>query len=193
VLVLSGCTGAGVTPPPPETRVDVDTPALRRAKAEAGVAACPVSMPGPGSELPAVTLACLGGGENVTLDEVSGPALLPLWAPWCKACKEELPLYARLARESKGELTVLGIDYQDTQPDLALELLEDSGVKFPQVADPGGTLAETYRIRGLPGMLWVEEDGTATFVNELVDSYDELTGLVSSEVGVTVGDPAGDS
>lgn len=189
-LVVSGCAGTGVTPPPPETRVDVDTPALRQAKADAGVATCPADLPGQGSDLPEISLACLGGGESVRLDQVSGPAVLPLWASWCEPCKRELPLYARLARESEGELTVLGVDYQDTQPDLAMELLQASGVKFAQVADPGGTLADTYRIRGLPGMLWVEEDGTTTFANELVHSYDDLTRLVSSELGVSVGGAA---
>ena len=190
-LLVSGCAGAGVTPPPPETRVDVDTPELRRAKAAAGVAACPAELTGGGSELPGVALACLGGGEPVTLDEISGPAVLPLWASWCEPCKKELPLYARLARETQGELTVLGINYQDTQPDLALELLRASGVEYPQVADPGGTLADSYRIRGLPGTLWVEEDGTATFANQLVHSYDDLTELVSARLGVSVGGTPG--
>ena len=188
-LLVSGCADTGVTPPPPESRVDVDTPALRRAKADAGITPCPAHLPGAGSALPATSLPCLGGGEPVTLDEVSGPAVLPLWASWCEPCKEELPLYARLARETEGELTVLGVNYQDTQPDLALDLLDASGATFPQVADPGGTLADTYRIRGLPGTLWIGEDGTATFANQLVHSYDDLTGLVSSELGVTVGDP----
>ena len=184
--LVSGCAGIGVTPPPPETRVDVDTPALRRAKAEAGIATCPTDPPGGGSDLPGVSLPCLGGGEPVRLEEVGGPAVLPLWASWCEPCKKELPLYARLARRSEGQLTVLGVDYQDTQPDLAIELLQASGARFPQVADPGGTLADTYQVRGLPGMLWVEEDGTTTFRNELVHSYDELTRLVSSELGISL-------
>ena len=125
----------------------------------------------------------------MALTEVSGPAVLPLWASWCEPCKDELPLFARLARDLQGRASVMGVDYQDTQPDLALELLEETGARFPQVADPGGSLADTYRIRGLPGILWVREDGSATFRNDRVRSYEELTELVSSQLGLDVGAP----
>lgn len=187
VLLLAGCTDAGITPPPAETRVDVDTEQLRRAKSQAGIAPCPTDPGGGGSDLPQVSLACLGGGEPVSLDELSGPAVVPLWASWCEPCKDELPLYARLARRAGDDLAVLGVNYQDTQPDLALELLRRSGARFPQVADPGGELADTYRIRGLPGVLWVEDDGKVRFDNVKVTSYDELVALVSDELGVAVG------
>jgi thiol-disulfide isomerase/thioredoxin len=183
-LLLSGCQDAGLTPPPPESRVDVDTPELRQAKSRAGIAACPTGAPGPGSELPEVELPCLGGGEPVSLDQVSGPAVVPLWASWCEPCKDELPLYARLARRMGDDLAVLGVNYQDTQPDLAIDLLRRSGATFPQVADPGGALADIYRVRGLPGVLWVEGDGTARFANVKVHSYEELQRLVSTELGV---------
>ena len=186
VLLLTGCSEASITPPPAETRVDVDTEELRRAKSRAGIASCPTGPGNGSSDLPPVSLACLGGGEPVSLDEVGGPAVVPLWASWCEPCKDELPLYARLARSAGDDLAVLGVNYQDTQPDLALDLLRRSGARFPQVADPGGELADTYRIRGLPGVLWVEADGTARFVNVKVHSYDELVTLVSDEVGVAV-------
>ena len=117
---------------------------------------------------------------------LDGPALLPLWASWCEPCRDELPLFARLAQETQGRLMVLGVNYEDTQPGLAIELLRDSGATFPQVADPGGRLADHYRIRGLPGILWVREDGTTTFRNDRARSFEELTSLVSSELGITV-------
>ena len=187
-VTLAGCTPDDLTPPPAESRVDVDTPALREAKRAAQVEPC--SAPdGPGSDLPELTLPCLGGGEEVVLAEVSGPAVVPLWASWCEPCKDELPLFARLADDLEGRAAVVGVDYQDTQPDLALELLEKTGARFPQVADPGGSLADSYRIRGLPGILWVREDGSATFRNDRVRSYEELTELVSSQLGLDVGAP----
>lgn len=183
--VLAGCTDAGVTPPPAESRIDVDTPPLRAAKDAAGIADCP-SPRGTGSELPDVTLPCLGGGAAVRLPDVSGPAVMPLWASWCEPCKEELPLFQRLARESGGRLTVLGVNYQDTQPDLAIELLDGAGARFPQLADPAGVLADSYRVRGLPGVLWVSEDGSTSFANTRVHDYQDLVSAVSSELDVTL-------
>ena len=184
--VSSACDGAGLTPPPAESRVDVDTPALREAKARARIAPCPAGAADGASDLPEVSLPCLGGGDAVRLDRVEGPAVVPLWASWCEPCKDELPLFARLAREQSGRLSVLGVDYQDVQPDLAIDLLRRSGARFPQVADPAGVLADHYRVRGLPGMLWVRADGSATFVNDRVTSYDELVRLVSSRLDVDV-------
>ncbi len=185
--LLGGCSGSDLTPPPAQTRVDVDTPELRRAKQAAGVEACPDRARGAGSELPEAVLPCLGGGEDVRLSGISGPVVMPLWASWCDPCKDELPLFERLSQELEGRATVVGVDYQDTQPDLALELLADSGATFPQIADPGGTLADSYRIRGLPGILWVGQDGAVTFRNDRVRTYGELEELVSSQLGIDVG------
>jgi thiol-disulfide isomerase/thioredoxin len=182
---LAGCGDAGVTPPPAESRIDVDTPQLRSAKAAARIADCP-SPRGEGSDLPDLTLPCLGGGRQVRLADVSGPAVIPLWASWCEPCKEELPLFQRLARASGDELTVLGVNYQDTQPDLAIELLDQTGAEFPQLADPAGVLADEYRVRGLPGVLWVSEDGSASFANTRVRDYQELLDAVASELDVTL-------
>ena len=187
-LALTACDGASVTPPPVETRVDVDTPRLRALKEKAHVEACP-ALDG-SSDLPAQELACLGGGRAVDLSKVEGPAVVPLWASWCKPCAEELPIYARLAEKAAGRLTVLGVDYQDTQPDVALALLRRSGATFPQVADPGGVLADTYRIRGLPAVAWVSEDGSVVVDNAKFATLPELEALVSDRLGIEVGPAA---
>jgi hypothetical protein len=75
---------------------------------------------------------------------------------------------------------------------VAIDLLRRTGARFPQVADPGGTLADTYRIRGLPGVLWVRADGSATFDQSQPASYAELVTLVSERLGVDIAStPAG--
>ena len=187
-LALTACDGKSLTPPPVETRVDVDTPALRAAKVEAKVADCP-QLDG-GSELPEAELACLGGGRAVDLSTIDGPAVVPLWASWCKPCRKELPVYQQLAERAGDQVTVIGIDYQDTQPDLALQLLRRTSARFPQLADPGGAVADTYRVRGLPSVLWVREDGSVTLDNSQPASYDDLVTLVSDRLGVDIATPA---
>ena len=187
VLALSACGADGSLPSAPslESRVDIDTPELRSAKQELGVQPCP-STSGPGSELPSLTLGCLGGGRDVDLSEISGPAVIQLWASWCVSCPDELPLFQRLSEEHGGDgLTVLGVDWQDTQPGKAMALLELTGATRPQLADPGGELAEHYRLTGLPGILLVDEEGAVTFKLMRIDSYDQLVGLVEEHVGLT--------
>ena len=185
-LLLAGCGGNVVNAPDLSSHVAVDTPALRAMKQRAGVAACPRPT-GEGSDLAALTLPCLGGGRPVRLSDVTGPAVISLWASWCVSCPHELPLYQRLSKQTAGRLTVLGIDYQDTQPGAALALLDRTGAVFPQAADPGGDLADHYRVTGLPGVLLVDGDGKVTFLLRRIERYDDLVTLVEQHTGVTVG------
>jgi thiol-disulfide isomerase/thioredoxin len=185
-VLPAGCAGEPpLAAPPLQSRIDVDTPELRELKSRIDVAPCPAPE-GPGSDLPRVTLPCLGGGRSVELAEVSGPAVVSLWASWCTSCPEELPFFQRLADEQGERLTVLGVDYQDTQPGAALSLLGSTGARYPQVADPGGELADHYRLSGLPGLLLVDADGAVHFELRVVDDYAELAGLVTRHTGVRV-------
>ena len=77
--------------------------------------------------------------------------MVNLLAPVVRAVPRELPFYQRLHRDGKGKVGVLGIDYQDTQPDGALALAEETGVTYPLLADPDGLLRAEYRIRGPAG------------------------------------------
>lgn len=186
-VLLAGCAGEAPLPTAPDlrSRVDVDTPELRSAKQDIGVQPCP-APDGPGSDLPGLTLPCLGGGRDVDLSDVSGPAVVQLWASWCTSCPDELPLYQRLRDEYGDKLTVLGVDWQDTQPGKALALLDETGTTMPQLADPGGELADHYRLAGLPAILLVDADGNVTFKLMRIDTYDQLLGLVEDHTGVRV-------
>ena len=161
-LLLASCTpgsspsGAGSTSAG-DSRVDVDTPALRTLKASAGIEPCPRSTAAGG--LPDVTLPCLGGGRPVDLARLRGPLVVNLFAQWCGPCRQELPYYQQLHRKAKGKVAVLGVDYLDTQPAQALQLARGAGVTYPLAADPGGLLRTGLKIRGLPGIAFVDRDG----------------------------------
>jgi thiol-disulfide isomerase/thioredoxin len=113
--------------------------------------------------------------------------VISLWASWCVSCPHELPLYQRLSEATAGKLSVLGVDYQDTQPGKALALLQTTHAVFPQAADPGGDLADHYRLSGLPGVLLVDGDGKVTFLLRRLERYADLVTLVEQHTGVTVG------
>ena len=138
--------------------------------------------------LPEITLPCLGGGEDVTLSSLRGPLVVNLWASWCGPCREELPYYQRLHEQGKGQVDVLGINYQDVMPGQALALAKETGVTYPSVADPGGEVRAPFRVRGLPGLLLVDEDGKVVYREFVViESYDQLADLVQEHLGVRVG------
>ena len=189
LLLVAACSsGTGSPDPRPgSSNVDVDTPTLRAQKAEAGVEPCQRGRATPPTRdaLPAVTLACLGGGPAVELSRLRGPLVINLFAQWCGPCRTELPFYEELHRKGKGAVRVLGIDYLDTQPSAALDLVQETGVTYPLVADPDGDLRAPFRIRGLPGLVLVDGSGRVVDVEfRVVSSYAELRGIVQQRLDV---------
>jgi thiol-disulfide isomerase/thioredoxin len=191
VLLSAACSATSPGKPTDrsltQTHVDVDTPALRAAKKAAGVEQC---SPGTGSAshtMPAVTLPCLGGGPAVDLARLKGPLVINLFAQWCGPCREEMPFYQQLSEKGRGKVAVLGIDYLDTQPGRAVDLVSQSGVTYPLLADPASDLRAPFRIHGLPGVILVDAHGEVADVEFMViRSFAQLAHLVRQKLGVTV-------
>jgi thiol-disulfide isomerase/thioredoxin len=194
-LLLTGCSGDDEAPmlfpddnQPQQSSVEVDTPELRALKAEAGVEDC---APGPGGgALPAVTVACLGGGPAVDLSTLRGPMLINIWQSACTACEKEMPILQAFHEQYADQVAVLGIDSTDVFPGTALEQLRDRGVTYPQLADPGGDLQDTEtfaRVRGYPYLGFLDESGEITYDKfGAVESDDELLALVEEHLGVSL-------
>jgi thiol-disulfide isomerase/thioredoxin len=189
-LVLTSCAGEQDTGQQPEQgSVDVDTPALRALRSQARLEPCRPTGAVQAAQggLPEVTLPCLGGGSSVALAGLRGPMVVNLWAQWCGPCRTELPFYERLHRVGRGTVRVLGIDYLDTQPGRALQLAARSGVTFPLLADPDGRLRRDLKVRGLPGIVFVDAAGRVSTVEfRSFGSYAELRDLVEQRLDVTL-------
>ncbi len=174
-----------------QTNVAVDTPALRAAKKAAGVQQCrPGTATPPATKaLPNVTLPCLGGGPDVDLEKLRGPLVVNLFAQWCGPCRSELPYYQQLHERARGRLSVLGVDYLDTQPGRALALVRQTGVTYPLLADPAGDLRGAFGtvVRGLPGIVLVDRQGHVVDMQlTVVRSYAQLRRLVRDHLGIRV-------
>lgn len=183
LALVTGCAPAPTERSGPigSQSVDVDTPRLRALKERAGVAPCvpqeaPAATAGP---LPDTELPCLGGGSAVNLARLEGPAVVVAWAPWCPPCRDELPLLARFDRIHGHQVTMIGVDWSDPQPDAALRELRRAGATYPQLADPDNAL----RLRGIPAMLVVDAEGHTTLHAGGVQSVAELEDLVGHELG----------
>jgi cytochrome c biogenesis protein CcmG, thiol:disulfide interchange protein DsbE len=137
------------------------------------------------SGLPDLTLPCFHGGMPVRLSQLTGPAVVNLWASWCAPCRQELPAFQRLAGRTSGRLTVLGVVTQDER-DRAISVADDLGLTFPAVVDDEAKLgAELVKLRAatsaLPVTLFVKDgrlvyayQGKAldqTTLDQLVDRY----------------------
>ncbi len=151
LLLLTGCTDdgpRGITldnRPVAESDVDVDTPALREAKAAAGIADC---TPGPGGgQLPGLTLPCLGGGTAVDLSSLKGPMVLSFWGSWCGPCAEEMPALQDFYEQYGDQVPVLGVDFTDRYPASAIEQMARARRDLPVTRRPGWRRAGVRRVR----------------------------------------------
>ncbi len=194
-LAGTGCSGgvdtsATYTFEPDSAPVDVDTPDLRAAKAAAGIARCPASdiEARPGADgIPALVLPCLGGGRDVNLAGLGTPAVLNLWAQYCGPCRTEAPLFQQVYEAARGDVAVIGIDWQDPLPGQAVAFAAEYDLTYPQLADPEGATRGPLRMQGLPMTVFVEADGTVAFVHpDVVASADELADMVDEHLGVAV-------
>jgi len=181
-LLLAGCgadTEQLVAP-----RVDVDTPQLRAIKARAGIADCPRGEGTGDGGLPDVVLPCLGGGTPVDLARLRGPMVINLWAQWCGPCREELPHYQAFSKRYAGKVAVLGIDWRDYRPELALKLAAQSGVTYPLAVDSEPRLRAPGNV--LPQVILVDADGRVVHQEAVqIKSVRQLAGLVRTHLGVS--------
>lgn len=183
--LLSACDDV----PSPSDKIDVDTPQLVEAKERAGVEDCAAGTGDPVRDgMPQVTLPCLGGGPDVDLATLRGPMLVSVWAAWCGPCRDEMPILQAFYSDHGDRVPILGVDFQDTQPGRALELMEATGATYPSVADPYGDLSAQGPLpakMGLPLLLFIDADGKVTYIHPGdVESQRELRDLVDEHLGV---------
>lgn len=166
------------------SRVVLDSPDLRAAKTEAGIEPCvPGEAAGAADGLPELNLPCLGGGPDVELAGLEGPLVLNLWAQWCAPCREELPIYQEFHERHGDDVAVWGVNWNDTQPDLAIDLLAETGATYPQVVDLDLELGSALRVRGLPMLVLVDADGAVRYAQGLeITSLGQLEGLVEKHL-----------
>ncbi|MBS43673.1 MAG: hypothetical protein CMH83_11050 [Nocardioides sp.] len=186
-LALTACSGG--VPAPGRSSIEVDTPKLAAMKADAGVEECEPGTAESGSgDLPPLALACLGGGADVDLSTLRGPLVINIWTSTCEPCRQEMPALQEFHETYGDRVPVIGIDATDTYPEAALALVEETGARYPQLADPGGELYEQDDVRippAFPQFVLVDADGRVVHQEAGgLDSVEDVERMVTTELGV---------
>jgi len=136
--------------------------------------------------LPELSLPCLGKGPDTRLSDLRGPLLINVWAQWCGPCREEAPYLAELHRKAGTKLKLIGIDYIDTRPDLAVKFAIEHDWNYPHLVDADKQTQKPLMIAGPPLTAFVDKDGAVVYVHRKpFTSQQELDQLVKEKLGVT--------
>ena len=119
-----------------------------------------VASPLIGREAPSWTLTTLDG-ERLSSDDLAGrPYVLNFWASWCiPACVDEHPVLAAAHDAAGGDVTIVGVLYQDEPADAEAFLTRYGDAGYPHAVDEGGRLAIEYGVTGPPETFFVDAHG----------------------------------
>ena len=178
ILAVSAC---GVSSSALSYTPKVDTPALRALKAAAHIQPCPATSAPATGGLPKSTVPCLGGGRSVALASLRGPMVINIWAQNCGPCRTEMPIIEQFSKKYAGRVPVLGVDYYQDQPDLALAFAKSVGATYPMVAD----YAPVIQTAVLPTTILLDAKGDVVYKQPVaISSLAQLEQLVAQHLGV---------
>lgn len=119
-----------------------------------------------GEEAPAFAAPSLLTGDTVSLASLRGrPLVVNLWATWCPPCRHETPyLQSVYERYRDDGLRVAGITVDGrSAADDARAFLEEMGVTYIQLHDPGMRSMDVFRVFGLPATYVIDAEGRIVF------------------------------
>ena len=123
--------------------------------------------------LPPVKGRTLGLSSTDLKGEVS---LVNVFASWCVACREEHPLFMKLA--AQGTVPLHGLNYKD-QPDDAAKWLDSLGDPYTRTgADINGRVAIDWGVYGVPETFVIGADGRVAYKHIGPVTEDALAGTI---------------
>ena len=119
-------------------------------------------------------------GKNVRLSDYKGkPILINAWATWCPPCKAEMPLLNQYYQaHAKDGFVLLAVNAGDTK-DVTASFVDQNGLAFPVLLDPGSQLLDQLAIRSFPTSVLIGKDGKVKSIHVGMFTQESLESEVS--------------
>lgn len=118
----------------------------------------------PDPRRPDFTLKDLDGMPRSIVEWEGQVILLNFWAPWCKPCREEMPMLVQLQQDfgARG-LQVLGLAIDDPEP--VRHYAAEMPINYPLLADlvPALKVQEAYGDTRLPYSVLIDRQGRVVY------------------------------
>lgn len=170
--------------------------------AAAAIAAVTTGLAGPhGSGLPAVgqvipaaqrpaapdiSGTTLTGGQLDTASWRGRAIVVNFWGSWCVPCRQEAPVLARVARDTRFlGVRFLGIDIRE-DPASGLAFQRDHQIPYPSISDPGDLIAARFGTAApaaTPSTYIIDARGRIAWAWFGATSYNQLDLAVTEAAG----------
>lgn len=143
----------------------------------------PVTALQVGSPVPDFQLTTLDGSQ-VNLGTQRGKVVVVnFFASWCTPCRKEASDLEAVWREAQDQgVQFIGIAYKDAESK-SQAFLDEFGVTYPSVVEPGNRTARAYGVTGVPETFVVDQQGLLVhhFIGEV--SQAQLQQVLDSLLG----------
>jgi len=142
-----------------------------------------------GSPAPDVRLAYLDGGSQQLAELKGTPVVVNFWASTCAPCLTEMPALEQFSAahlpgadgtNPAGAVRVVGVAVADPEQ-AARKMLERTGVRYRNAADPQATVFRVFGGTSLPRTVLIDADGVVRDIHSGALTSDELTAMLQRQ------------